>query len=75
MVLGNDQDCPGGCFEDDQIFGGPLYKLNVFSIELTREEIDEMLTGFLFGAGGEVRESKVLKVGGHSVGGEEWDCH
>jgi hypothetical protein len=42
LVLGNDQDCYGGCFQSSQIFGGQLYKLDVFSKELSMSEVREL---------------------------------
>ncbi|XP_063682203.1 ELKS/Rab6-interacting/CAST family member 1-like isoform X2 [Bolinopsis microptera] len=42
LVIGNDQDSYGGTLTQDAIFGGELYKLNLFSKELSSAEVQEM---------------------------------
>ncbi|KAL5254764.1 hypothetical protein ACHWQZ_G014263 [Mnemiopsis leidyi] len=42
LVLGNDQSSYGGGMERHDVFGGELYKLNFFSVELRSLEVQEM---------------------------------
>ena len=43
LVIGNDQDgSPGTGMATDNIFGGELYKLNIFSKELSSSEVQDM---------------------------------
>ena len=42
LVLGQDQDAPGGSFEKSQAFGGQLYELNIFHRALSATEIKNM---------------------------------
>ena len=42
MILGQDQDHPGGGFELGQAFGGELFRLNVFSKKLRVEDVSAM---------------------------------
>ncbi|XP_063689736.1 uncharacterized protein LOC134822556 [Bolinopsis microptera] len=44
LVLGNEQDGPGTGMDSGDIFGGELYKLNVFSKKLSQSEVQEMAT-------------------------------
>ena len=43
LVLGQDQDSVGGTFDLNQVFGGELQKLNMFSKKLSSSEVNEML--------------------------------
>ena len=45
MVLGNEFDSYGGGFGSDNVFGGEVFKINVFNRELTGAEIKEMKDG------------------------------
>jgi hypothetical protein len=47
MVLGNEFDSYGGGFNENNAFGGELFKVNVFTKELTGAEIKEMSDGGL----------------------------
>ena len=42
LILGGDQDCYGGCLDSNQVFGGELFKLNMFAKELYISEIREL---------------------------------
>ena len=44
LVLGNEQDGHGTGMDGSEIFGGELYKLNVFSKKLSQSEVQEMAT-------------------------------
>ena len=44
LVMGNEQDGHGTGMDNSEIFGGELYKLNVFSKKLSQSEIQEMAT-------------------------------
>ena len=44
LVLGNEQDGPGTGMDSSEIFGGELYKLNMFSKKLSQSEVQDMAT-------------------------------
>ena len=62
LVLGNDQDSyNGGGMADSQSFGGDLYKMNVFSKELSGAEVDEMAGDRCSGVEMKHVETRVIK--------------
>ena len=47
IVLGNEFDSYGGGFQDDNAFGGEVFKVNLFDKELSAAEVKEMADGGL----------------------------
>ncbi len=47
IVLGNDQDCIGGCLEAGQRFTGRLYRMNMYNYVLTQDQVLQSLCGSL----------------------------
>ena len=39
LILGQDQDCIGGCFEDDQSLNGNIAELRFYNVALAQEEV------------------------------------
>ncbi len=46
FVLGNDQDCSGGCFMNNQSLNGELDEVRIYDRVLTSDEISALYTGF-----------------------------
>jgi hypothetical protein len=56
VLIGNAQSSYGGSLKEEYIFGGELYKLNIFSRKLSRREIERMY------GGGNIKEGLCSKV-------------
>jgi len=60
LVLGNDQDCYGDCFDPTQNYHGNLTGVNIWDRVLTEQELSPLTKSCLTGEGNVLKWSQVM---------------